>query len=57
VKHLDIVDDILDEYWMMETVLRKIWTLVLVFGVVWSGKYATRKTKFRHGEAHLNTWR
>jgi hypothetical protein len=56
VQHLDIVDDLLDEDWMMETVVRQGWTLALVFGVGQSDEDATEKTKFRHGEAHLKTW-
>jgi hypothetical protein len=39
-QHLDIVDDLLDEDWMWQTV-RQGWTLSLVFGVGWSDKDAT----------------
>jgi hypothetical protein len=38
VQHLDIVEDLLDEDQMMETIVRQGWTLALVFGVGWSDK-------------------
>jgi hypothetical protein len=38
VKHLDIVEDLLDEDWMMEVVVRQGWALSLVFGVGWSDR-------------------
>jgi hypothetical protein len=36
VQHLYIVEDIFDEDRMMEVVVRKWWTLSLVFGVGWN---------------------
>ena len=33
VKNVDIVENVLDEDWMMETIVRQGWTLVLVFEV------------------------
>jgi hypothetical protein len=38
VQHLDIVEDLLNEDQMMETTVRKGWTLSLVFGVISSDK-------------------
>jgi hypothetical protein len=44
VQHLDIVEDLLDEDWMMATiVVRQGWTLSLVFGVGWSDRDADKK--------------
>jgi hypothetical protein len=43
VQHLDIVEDLLEEDWMMETIVRQGWTLALVFEVGYSEKYADRK--------------
>jgi hypothetical protein len=56
VQHLDIVEDLLDEDWMMEVVVRQGWTLALVFGVGWSDRDVTKKTKFGHGDAHFKSW-
>jgi len=36
VKHLNIKEDIFAEYQMMKAIVRKGWTLALVFGFVWS---------------------
>jgi hypothetical protein len=33
VKHLDIVEDFLEKYWIMVAMMRKGWTLDLVFVV------------------------
>jgi hypothetical protein len=41
VQHLDIMEDLLEKYWMMAAVVRQGWTLVLVFGVGQSDKDAT----------------
>jgi hypothetical protein len=55
VKHLDILEDILDGDRMMTTIVRQVWTLAIVFGVGQSDKDVTKKTNFRNGEAHLKT--
>ena len=54
MKHLDIVEDILDIDQMMEAVVRQGWTLALVFGVGQSHGDATKKTKFGHEELHFH---
>jgi hypothetical protein len=38
VQHLDIVEDLLDEDWMMAVEMRQGWTLSLVFVVGWSDR-------------------
>jgi hypothetical protein len=38
VQHLDIAEDLLDEYWTMEVAMRQGWTLSLVFVVGWSDR-------------------
>jgi hypothetical protein len=43
VQDLDIVEDLLDEDWMMAVVVRRGWTLALVFGVGWNDRDADRK--------------
>jgi hypothetical protein len=43
VKHLDIVEDLLDEDRMMEVIVRQGWTLALVFGVGWSDRDVEKK--------------
>jgi hypothetical protein len=43
VQQLDIVEDLLDEDRTMEKMVRKGWTLALVFGVRWSVGYADIK--------------
>jgi hypothetical protein len=43
VQHLGIVEDLVDEHWMMAASMRRGWTLSLVFGVEWSDKQVDRK--------------
>jgi phosphotransferase system IIB component len=52
VHHLDIVEDFLDEDQMIEVVVRKGWTLYLVFGVGKRDEYEIENTKFRREEVH-----
>jgi hypothetical protein len=52
VKNLDVVEDLLDEDWMMEVVMRQGWTLALLFGVGWSDKDVIEETKFGQEEVH-----
>jgi hypothetical protein len=52
VQHLDIVEDLLDKDQMMETIVRKGWTLSLVFKVGHYDRDATEKTKFGYEEVH-----
>jgi hypothetical protein len=45
VQHLDIVDDLLDEFWTMSSIMRQGWKLALVFGFGWSDIFLERKDK------------
>ena len=43
VQDLDIVEDLLDKDWTMTAVVRRGWTLALVFGVGWSDRHVNKK--------------
>jgi hypothetical protein len=51
-QHLDIMDYLLYKDWMMETILRKRWTLALVLRVGRIDGDPTKNTKFWHEELH-----